>query len=278
MDDITLRKVQLVQLEIAKEIDEICTKNNIKYYLIGGSLLGAIRHEGFIPWDDDLDVGMLRKDYNKFLKIAPNCLNSKYKLVDWVSDSNYPHPMAKVIKLGTVYKESKRKDCGEQGVWVDIFPYDNVENKFNKFKKRVFRLKILRSMIRAKCGYETWHSNSGISITKYLKNLPFRILSCFSSKEKLVKKYESISNSCNSLTCEHVFENGTEDYIKWVFKKEYFENLKEYKFENIEFYGPNKYYEYLTIAYGNFMKLPPLKERENRHSIIEVDFGKQDND
>ena len=93
LDNITLRKVQLVQLEIAKEIDRICKKNNIKYFLIGGSLLGAIRHQGFIPWDDDLDVGMLRDDYEKFLKVAGDELQEKYKIIDWKSDGDYPHPM-----------------------------------------------------------------------------------------------------------------------------------------------------------------------------------------
>ena len=102
MDKKTLRKVQLVQLEIAKEIARICEENKINYYLIGGTLLGAIRHKGFIPWDDDLDIGMIRSDYEKFMQIAPKCLDDKYALIDWKSDLIYPHPMGKIIKKGTI--------------------------------------------------------------------------------------------------------------------------------------------------------------------------------
>ena len=108
MDSETLRKVQLVQLEIAKEISRVCDENGIKYFLTGGTLLGAVRHGGFIPWDDDLDIGMFRQDYEKFLEIAPVSLREQYKIIDWNSDQSYPHPMGKVIKKGTLYKESKR--------------------------------------------------------------------------------------------------------------------------------------------------------------------------
>lgn len=273
MDAITLRKVQLVQFDIAKEIDRLCVQNNINYFLVGGSLLGAVRHKGFIPWDDDLDIGMLRTDYEKFLKIAPEMLDERYELIDWKSDPNYPHPMGKVIKRGTIYKEGKRKDLGDQGIWVDVFPYDVADSESGDFKRRTFKLKVLRCLIRAKCNYRTWYSDKGIILSKYIKNIPFRLGAVFFSKNTLIEKYERLSLDKDGKSNIEVFENGTENYLRWCFPKSIFENLIQMDFENYKFYIPQKYHEYLSRAYGNYMIFPPKEERENRHLIDKIDFG-----
>lgn len=274
MDKITLRKVQLVQLDIAKEIAKVCEMNDVKYFLIGGTLLGAVRHGGFIPWDDDLDIGMLRCDYDKFLKIAPKKLSPEYRLINWKNDVNYPHPMGKVIKKGTIYKEKKREDLGEQGIWVDIFPYDNIDNLLS-LKQKSFRLKVLRGLIRTKNNYMTWVTQDGFLYKKYIKNIPFKIVSPFFNRNTLISKYENISVKDNNKETEMVFENGVEDYKKWFFPKQYFENLKKVKFEDAYFWAPDNYHEYLCKAYGNYMKLPPVNERENRHLIEEIDLGEK---
>ena len=106
MDRETLRQVQLDQLEIAKDIKRVCEENGIRYHLAFGSLLGAVRHKGFIPWDDDMDFGMLREDYERFLEIAPKKLKDEFFLQTWHTDPYYPLAFAKVRKKGTVFQEA----------------------------------------------------------------------------------------------------------------------------------------------------------------------------
>ena len=273
MDKEILRKVQLVQLDIAKEVDRICKKHNIKYFLLGGTLIGAVRHKGFIPWDDDLDIGMLRSDYDKFFKIAQNELCEKYEIVDWKKDPYYPHPMAKVVKKGTIYRENKRKDKGNHGIWIDLFPYDKSNVDDRKRKKTYFRLKLLRSLIRAKCNYQTWNGQQGIKIGKYLKNIPPRLLSILFSKKYLVKKYEEIVKNNYELKEYKFFENGVQDYNKFQFSKDLFDNIIWVDFEGYKFPIIDKYDEFLRQIYGDYMILPPENERGNQHMIVEVDFG-----
>ena len=107
MERDVLRKVQLVQLEMMKEIDRVCRENHIRYFLYRGTFLGAVRHQGFIPWDDDMDIAMLREDYEAFCRIAPEKLNPKYCLQNWHTDPNYALPFGKIRKRNTLYTEAK---------------------------------------------------------------------------------------------------------------------------------------------------------------------------
>ena len=126
MEQELLRKVQLTLLEIAVEIKRVCEENDIRYFLSDGTFLGAVRHQGFIPWDDDMDMGMLRADYEKFCRVAPKALKPEYCLESWNTDAGYGLPFAKVMKRNTVYLESKKTTkMREKGFYIDIFPFDN---------------------------------------------------------------------------------------------------------------------------------------------------------
>ena len=147
-----LRKVQMVQLEIAKEIRRVCEENDIRYFLADGSFLGAVRHGGFIPWDDDMDMGMLRSDYEKFCRIAPQKLKPEYCLQTWYTEPNYGLPFGKVVKRNTVYMENKKSArLKENGFYVDIFPFDNVpEDEFQRKELAahllsIYRVKLMKS-------------------------------------------------------------------------------------------------------------------------------------
>ena len=149
-----LRQVQLKQLEIAKEIKKICDENEIKYFLDSGTLLGAVRHKSFIPWDDDLDIGMLRDDYEKFINIAPQKLSNNFILQTWKTDEEYANAFAKIRMKNTLYIESSTNGNNmNHGIFIDVFPYDTYPNKkYQRFYQGIM-LTFYKRILKVKCNY-----------------------------------------------------------------------------------------------------------------------------
>ena len=273
MDKETLRSVQMIQLEIAMEIRRVCDALEIQYWLDFGTLLGAVRHKGFIPWDDDMDLGMFRSAYNEFLQKAPALLKEEYELISWNCDENYPHQFCKVQKKGTMYLSDAQAQDSIYGIYVDIFPYDKYPDDLDTQNKVKFQLKILRAVIRAKSHLKTWIVYNRFSFKKWLKNLPVRIISLFFKKQNLVAKYESICTSFNNAnTCLFTAESD-EEIGKVLLKEKALSSFITLPFEEEYFSVPKYYDEYLTTLYGDYMVLPPENERYDRHSIVKVEFG-----
>ncbi len=269
-----LRKVQLIQLEIAQEIKRVCEENDIHYFLSDGSFLGAVRHKGFIPWDDDMDMGMLRRDYEKFCRIAPAKLKPEYTFQNWYTDPNYSLPFGKVLKRNTLYLENKKsRKLKENGFYVDIFPFDFVpEDTFERddLARRllsIYRMKLMKS------GYTPWREDGKILWHKRLGYLYYQVKAAFVSQRELAKGYDALAEGCQdgSLLCEQYA--GMHPVY---FPRRCLEELADYTFEGITFKGPKDFETYLTTAYGDYMQLPPEDERENRHQIVEIDFGEGD--
>lgn len=153
-DSIDLRELQLLQLEIAKELKRICDENDIDYFMIGGTLLGAVRHKGFIPWDDDMDFGMTVENYNKFIEIAPHKLDKRFFLQTEESDRNYHNIFAKIRMNNThMIEKVTDKQIIHNGIFIDVFPYDSVTEKKVHSKYYMKKLKILAKMYFLKNGY-----------------------------------------------------------------------------------------------------------------------------
>lgn len=278
MDAVTLRKVQLLQLKIGKEIKRICDENNIDYILDSGTLLGAVRHKGFIPWDDDMDIAMTRENYNRFIEVAKTGLGGDYFLQTWDTDPNFPMPFAKVRLNGTQYIENVfEKAQMHQGIYVDVFPYDVWPEKKKK-QKKLWRSRLyLQAMIMMKCHYMKFKSNKA---WKYiLKSIMFtfiKFFSLFHSKKSLIKKYEKNAEMFNSFESDEVFEQTVNfKFGYWVVPKTCFENLIKLTFEDDTFKCPENFDEYLTKVYGDYMTLPPEEKRLKGHDIIKVDFGEE---
>lgn len=273
MEKELLRKVQLTQLEIAKEIRRVCDENGIRYFLADGSFLGAVRHEGFIPWDDDMDVGMLRADYEKFLRIAPEKLKPEYCVQSWYTDPNYGLPFGKVMKRNTVYLEGKKTTrLKENGFYVDIFPFDYVPEEEAARKELAAKLLKIYRIKLMKCGYQPWVDNGRILWKKRIGYLYYQLLSLGKTQEQLAKEYDALATKCSKtgILCEQSALSKPDYYRAEIFNK-----FDQYPFEGESFCGVKDYDGYLGSLYGAYMQLPPEDQRENRHQIVKVDFGQE---
>ncbi len=282
----TRRRAQLCMLEILKEFKRACCVLGLHYFLDSGTLLGAVRHQGFIPWDDDIDVGMLRKEYDYFLEKAPEVLSDKYFLQTWYSDENYGLAFAKLRMKNTVYLEEGAKDTNaENGFYIDIFPYDEFPLSVKDRKCQGRRYDLLRRALLVKAGYTPWIMSSGPFRRGFKKVLywPIIIFSAMHSRAKLISMYEEMCTMYNGENTGLLFEQaGASNYGKWVIPASCFSAFEELLFENEYFSVPKDYDVYLKAAYGDYMELPPENDRINRHRIIEIRFptseGMKNND
>lgn len=268
-----VRKLQLTELEILEEIDRICKKNDIQYFLSGGSLLGAIRHKGFIPWDDDIDIAMTRKNYNKFILSCMKDLDNRYFMDNYQANKKCCISFTKIKKKNTLFVEDKYADCYDDThcIWVDVFPLDGVKEKMSKFQlwqKRAFDR--LYTLITIKKG-SNYYQNSKVKKAIYqvlLTIVPVRFLVFL--LEKIIGFYDEdkVQYLC-SFSTVYSIEKDTFDKGK----------LLPYclvDFEGKKFMGIEGYDYYLKMMYGDYMKLPPVSKRVNHDPyLIKFEDGEE---
>lgn len=271
-DNETLKHLQNTELMILKDFIKICEENDLDYYIYGGSLIGAIRHEGFIPWDDDLDVIMFRDDYDKFKEIFNKTPNDKYYLLCKETTKDYFYLFSKFVLKGTVFEEKWVNQVDfNLGINIDIFVMDDLsDNKHKRWwqlKKAFFYNKIL---IMSKIKVPDLPLP-----TKVITNFTHLILNLLNIKPaNLQKRYNDFIMSYHNPEASHVFDvSVTVEEYPQIFNKKGFKPIQKAKFEDIEVNIPNNYDEILTSIYGDYMQLPPLEERYN-HITREIDFGK----
>lgn len=271
MDNDTLRKLQLTELEILKIVDKICRENDINYFLIGGTLLGAVRHKGFIPWDDDIDIGMLRKDYEKFTKICiqEKALGKEYYLHCDESDSDYFIPFMKIKKNNTTFMEETIEHVNtHHGIFLDIFPYDNVPKKKSFIQK-------LQAVI-VKSIHDAIYVKYNVYKLKTRKKKVFVWFLTLFSARKLKKFNKFLSTIYNKKNTEYIVcLPGSSGCVNETLLKSKVFPLKKIVFEGEKFFCIRDDKYYLQQLYGNYMKLPPLEARKTHKPKI-IDFDKGD--
>ena len=264
-DDKTLNKLHKTLIELLDEFDKICKKHNLKYSLMSGTVLGAIRHSGFIPWDDDIDVGMLRSDYEKFLKIAHEELDSKYYLDCFEYNPKYHLGFAKIKKNNTIFdEESSHHLDNHKGIFLDIFPIDNA---YDNTKKSYLIAILIRTIVQT-----VYVKNKMSSLKDCRHKILSAILLLFPHKTllRLEKKLCMLNKNDNSKYIVSFL--GIYKFKKELMKREDFLPIKRIKFENKEYSVLNKPEVYLSNLYGDYMKLPPKEKRVN-HMPLTIDFG-----
>jgi lipopolysaccharide cholinephosphotransferase len=267
MDEI--KKAQQIELEIFGVFKTLCEENNLRYYAIGGTLIGAIRHKGFIPWDDDIDVGMPRSDYEKFLKICQNnSIPSEYYLSNHKTDPNWFFCLSQFVdkqSVVDVYVNEIPRRCH---MWVDVFPIDGLPSgKIPRFF-HVNYIMVLRFLIQlchvktqvGSFGKRPWYESLIISVFRHVK------LSSFFNSEKLMSRLEYLLRKYpfeNSLFSGNMLGRNRK---KDVVPTRYFGESMNVPFENTLISVPANGDGYLKHIYGDYMKLPS-KENQQSHKI-----------
>lgn len=271
MDNNVLKSLQSIELEILLEVDRICKKHNIKYFLVAGTLLGAIRHKGFIPWDDDVDICMPIEDYYKFCKVAKTELKKDYFLQNFKTDFS-DRWFAKVRKSNTTCIEKGYINSKiHQGIWIDIFPLIGVKNDQKWLdsvtKKATFAKKLLSKRFSSTQAFKS------LSIEKkILKFVPICIIRFVAELiyRTIFKKYHKYDY------CYYLWGDSK---IRSRFKSDLFDNICEIEFEGHLLPAPERWNEYLSIVYGDYMTPPPPEKRNGgSHTLEIVDVNKNYSD
>ena len=253
---LTIDEVKKIEITILSAIDKICERNNLEYYLCGGSMIGAVRHKGFIPWDDDIDIFLKRSDYNKLIDLM-----KKQKEYEWLgilddSTENYYYPFAKAVDKNTVAK--MENNLTKHGIWVDIFPIDFLPKEEKKRRRLLKKCYYYRAIVIA--------MTTDFSMVKHDTKMILKKILCIYAKiygkKRIYKKYSDLIKDSER------YENSK--YVaclcptykeREIFEEDKLFKRKKYEFEEKEFWGIKNYDYYLSQLYGDYMKLPPVEKR-----------------
>jgi lipopolysaccharide cholinephosphotransferase len=265
LSDTERKELQKILLDTYCDIAELCQKYDLKMLLGGGSCLGAVRHKGFIPWDDDIDLVMPRSDYNRFLEIFDQELGEKYHLVDMLKTHSGQKTFTKIMKKNTTFREIVTNVNSPTGIFVDIFPLEFLPD--NRLLRSIFLIfaNIFTKLIFVITGYQLLSDPH----SKYRKIAKYRIigwLTSFMSAFKWDYLYTIFISSCRGNKFCFLPSGGHGVYGELLPVDIYFP-LSEGIFEGIKVKLPHKYDLYLKNLYGNYMELPPVDKRIS-HPVI----------
>ena len=253
-----LQSLQMVLLEMLVEIDRICQKHGIRYGIDGGTLLGAVRHKGFIPWDDDLDIVMVRSEYTKLREACRTDLDAtRFFFQDNTTDPHYRWGYGRIRRL-----DSEFVRCGQEhlkmktGIFLDIFPRDNVPEAILPRLLHTFRCFFWRKVLYSEVGK--------LTATNVMQRGIYGILNLIPAA-RAFKAYEKMARTQNAKTSNLVrcygFTIATKQKQLYAYPRQWFEEFAPISFAGRMFPACRDYVGYLTFVYGDYMQMPPPEQR-----------------
>lgn len=257
---IDTEELKEIQLQILKHTASFCDSHGINYWIDCGTLLGAVRHKGYIPWDDDIDVGMLRADYDKMIKLF-NLENDRYFFACYETKKDFYFPFGKVFDTTTILYEPDEngfKLC----VNIDIFVYDNAPSNQKALKRQFDR----RDLYRRLFDYQHYSNFANVSLIKKIGGKAIKTILGVFPQDYFIKK---MIENCKKYSSEATDEVGNfSSYSRLHCNKRIFSSFVNLEFENSMFKAPIGYDEWLRSFYSDYMQLPPLEKRVSHHSFV----------
>lgn len=266
MREIELKELKTIIYELLSQIKQICDQENLRYTLIGGTLLGAVRHKGFIPWDDDIDIAMPRKDYEKFIDYCVNH-DVPFNLLAHEINDKYYNLYAKVCDCNTSLVEmvGNRSEC-EMGAYIDVFPIDSLGNNEKEAMRTMKRVSFKHNLLVA----YSWKKFSPTKTNAWYINpvkFAFYLISRVANPKKLIKSIEAT-----------FINRGIKDYKylgvvcgsyrnKEIFPAKIYSSYEDIEFEGENFSAITEHDYYLKQIYGDYMKLPPKNKQVTHHEF-----------
>ena len=266
------KRLQEVQLIALLEIDRICKKHNIRYFLAFGTLLGAVRHKGFIPWDDDVDITIPRDDLYRFISVCSSELNPEFFLQTSETDPNYYLPITRIRVNDTTCVETMFSGVDmHNGIFVDIYPCDNIPDK--KWQQIIYRYlaKYLITAVAVLARPDIKQQSIPKIIGAVTLPLPLRCIPK-STRIKLRDNYLAKYNS--KQTRDVVVQDGMGLVDKYIYPHAFIDNVEFKDFEGFSLPCSPLSHNMLSQMYGDYMKLPPIEKRCQHHGFLELDFGR----
>ena len=262
MRKIEIEELKQLQCQVLQALHNYTVANGLKYSLACGTLLGSIRHNGYIPWDDDIDIYMPREDYDKLIKEFPDVYGGYYKLISFERSRKWCRPYANLYDDRTCFKELKSSNEEQIGVKIDIFPVDSVPDgekewlRFNRIRRMLIYLHSAKFVTFRKDN-QSIAAKVCLALLKMLL-LPFSTYSVVKMVDSYIRKY-------NDVGTRRLFETSCGMIQKRPFDKADFDDVELHIFEDYEFYIMKGYHDCLTNGFGDYMKLPPVEKRISHH-------------